>query len=376
MNDTIKRLDEKVDELLVSQQNKEIFQYWKIQEYTAKDHWRGIPRKSIDLDMVPFTVEPEIPLWSQIIGFDILEYYTNPVTYVENTLRMMIYRFENFLDFTCIEKIIPIWLGPPFESTLLGSKGVYVSGESPWLDREPVIKEYEDLDRLQFPDFSKTGLMPMAHTMYSEISEMMEGKYTVVFPEWGRGPFGVAFHIRGFNNLLMDMLMNPSFVHKLMRFITDARMYWITEREKFLHRKIDKGNLYNDEVNCPTLSPVQYEEFVLPYEQELCAFHGGIAYWHSCGDTTKLLDSIRKIPQIDMFHVGPWTDLAETRRVFGKDVALEKCLQPVEDVQMATEGEMQKKLEIIREALDGTAYTVRADGLQLVSGTVEDDVNI
>ena len=97
--------------------------------------------------------------------------------------------------------------------------------------------------------------MPLVHMMYDRISELAEGEYTVVFPEWGRGPFGVAQHIRGLQDLLSDMVLHPDYVRRLMRFITDARKTWTEERARFLGRKVDKGNLYNDEVNCPTLSP-------------------------------------------------------------------------------------------------------------------------
>ena len=372
MISTIAKLDEKIEELIEQQRLSGIANYWEPQEYTAKDHWRGIPRHSKVLDMIPFTVEPEIPMWAAILNFSVKEFYSIPRVYLENTLKMMIYRAEKFQDFTCIEKTIPIWLGAPFEESLFGSKQVLVEGASPWLDREPLIKKQEDLDRLEFPDFYKSGLMPTAHYFYEVIGELTEGKYTVVFPEWGRGPFGVAFHLRGFDNLLIDMLVNPDFVHRLMRFVTDARKHWVSERAKFLGRKIDKGNLYNDEVNCPTLSPEQYKEFVLPYEIELCNFHGGIVYWHSCGDIANLAEGISRIPYLEMLHIGPWTDMKEVRRVFGERVAYEKCLMPTEDVQMATEEEMEKKLEEIRGVLDGTAYTVRADGLQIVSSVDRD----
>ncbi len=367
MTDTIKKLAAKIEELICSSRNQRIIKVWKTQNYTAKDHWRGIPLPSTTLETIPFTVEPELPMWAEILEFDVENFYTDPNSYLENTLRMMIYRFEHFEDFTCIEKTIPVWLGTTLESSLLGSRTIFVKGESPWIDREPLIKDYEDLDRLDYPDFHKSGLMPLVHRMYSEISELVEGNYTVVFPEWARGPFGVAMHIRGLENLLSDMLLKPDFVHRLMRFVTNARKEWIKERAAFLERKVDKGNLYNDEVNCPTISPQQYEEFVLPYEVELSEFHGGITYWHSCGDTTKLLDSIRKISSIEMFHIGPWTDIRQAKRVFGKDTALEKCLMPTEDIQRASEKEMEEKLDNIRAVLDGTSYTVRADGLQVIN---------
>lgn len=373
MTDSIKKLNETIERLINSPRNQEIAKAWKPQEYTAKDHWRGIPLSSTRVRIIPFTVEPEIPMWAKILGFDVKEFYNDPGCYLKNTLSMMIYRFENFQDFTCIEKIIPIWLGTTFESSLFGSKTIFTEGESPWLDREPIIRTQEDLDRLTSPDFYKSGLMPLAHRMYEQINELVKGEYTVVFPEWGRGPFGVAQHIRGMENILVDMILTPDFLHRLLRFVTNARKSWSKERAKFLKRKVDKGNLYNDEVNSPTLSPQQYEEFVLPYEMELCEFYGGISYWHSCGDTTRLLGAIRKIPDIDMFHIGPWTSLREARRVFARYTALEKCLMPTEDIQFISEREMGEKLENIRAILDGVSYTVRADGFQVIS-SLDDDL--
>jgi len=369
----MQKLFDKIDELIESSRNQEILKAWNSQARPTKDHWRGTPFSSKKTKMIPFTVEPEIPMWAKILDFNVKQYYTNPRCYFENNLKMMIYRFEEFQDFTPIEKTIGIWLGASFEASLFGSKTIFMEDEDPWIDREPVIKRYEDLDRLEFPHFCKSGLMPLAHRMYSEMNELAKGEYTIVFPEWRMGPFGVACALRKMENLLADILLNPEFVHKLMQFITEARKEWTKERAKFLKQEVGKGDLDNDEVNSLLLSPKHYEEFVLPYEQELCEFHGGIGYWHSCGDVTKLLNPIRKIPEIDMFHIGPWTDLKEARRVFGESSALEKCLMPTADVQLASETQMEAKLDEIRSALDGSSYTVRADGLQVIN-SVEEDV--
>ena len=111
MTDSIKELTETIDQLIYSPRNQRIIKAWKKQDYTAKDHWRGIPLPSAKSGMIPFTVEPELPMWAQILEFDVQEFYSNPKYYLENTLRMIIYRFENFQDFICVEKTIPIWLG-------------------------------------------------------------------------------------------------------------------------------------------------------------------------------------------------------------------------------------------------------------------------
>lgn len=81
--------------------------------------------------MIPFTVEPEIPMWAKILDFNVKEYYTNPRYYLENNLKMMVYRFEEFQDFTPVEKTVGIWLEATSESSLSGSRTIFMQNESP-----------------------------------------------------------------------------------------------------------------------------------------------------------------------------------------------------------------------------------------------------
>ncbi|MBD3305243.1 hypothetical protein GF339_02730 [candidate division KSB3 bacterium] len=363
----LKGLMDRVREIASEPRNTERVKFWQPQPDTARDHWRGTPRPRAELPRAPITVEPEIPMWAAMLGFKVDEFYTNPATYLKYQLKMMIYRYEHWADETCIGTEVPIWLGATFESSLLGAETIYAPDASPWLDREPVIVTEDDLDRLEYPDFRTSGLMPRAHQYYEVLGELLDDDFKVTFPEWGRSPFGVAFHIRRYEQLALDMATNPDFTHRMMRFITDARKHWVQERAKFLDMSVEKGNLYNDEVNTPTLSPKMFEEFVLPYEQELSAFHGGILYWHSCGETTRLAPLIAKIPNLEMFHVGPWTDPAKTVQAFEGKMPLEFCLHPLRDVQQATEAEMESKLVEIAEACGPCPYTVRADGLQVAT---------
>jgi uroporphyrinogen-III decarboxylase len=115
-----------------------------------------------------------------------------------------------------------------------------------------------------------------------------------------------------------------------------------------------------------------YEEFALPYEKELEEFHGGILYWHSCGNTTAMIPSLAQLKTLQMYHVGPWTDVEEAVRFFGNRVALEVCLHPVRDVQQASEQEMRQVLSRISRACGQTAFTVRADGLQKIYNLTND----
>jgi uroporphyrinogen-III decarboxylase len=371
--DQLKKLQEQVRHIADSHENKEKEKIWAPQAAHARDHWRGMPKRIDESGRVPYTIEPENAMWFDILSYDARDYYTKPDVYLECQLRMSLFRNKYFDDDTVIGKNIPIWLGVPFEPSFFGIEVVFVPDEDPWIGKNPVIHSENDLDRLEYPDFFKSGLMPKAHEMYSAIKELLDDDYSVTFPEWGRSPFAVSLHLRGMGNIVMDMIENPEFVHKLMKFMNESRKRWTTERFKFLGYPVEKGNLYNDEVNCPLLSPSLYKEFILPYEQEMSYFHHGIAYWHSCGITTPLLNLIKQIDGLDMFHVGPWTDFAEANKVFGKTTALEYCQNPISDIYSASEDDIRKKLIYVLNSGKGNAYTIRADGLQK-RYSLEDDL--
>ena len=44
-----------------------------------------------------------------------------------------------------------------------------------------------------------------------------------------------------------------------------------------------KGEILDDDVSVPLISPAIYRDFVFPVEKRLADFHGGVAYWHDCG---------------------------------------------------------------------------------------------
>jgi hypothetical protein len=362
----LQELFERIRELSETPRNRAAAAPWAPQPETARDHWRGVPRVIRAEEPVPYTIEPEVPLWARILGFDVPEFYTNPRTYLEYSLRMAIYRHECFPDCTVVGKQVPIWLGVPFEPSFFGQATIYSSNASPWIGKRPVVRAPEDLKSLRPPDFFRDGLMPTAHRFYQEIGELLPGDFSVLFPEWGRSPYAVALHLRGMDNIVADMLDRPEFARELIGFVGECRKSWTRQRAQLLGQEIAPANLYNDECNCPLLSPRLYEHFVLPGEQELSRFSGGLAYWHSCGDTTQLIPYIARIPNLVMFHVGPWTRLEKALEVLPDSVALEVCLDPVADVQMASPRQMREKLGGIRALCAGRAYTVRADGIQLL----------
>jgi len=355
-----------------SEENQRRIRLWKPSTNTSESYWHARPADS--LSSIPFTIEPEHEMWGKILGFDLDRYYTDGKAYLHADLDMKVYRFENFLDGSPVGRSVSIWMGSGFEAALFGVEQAYAKDKDPWVGREPVLQDKKGLANLPVPDFFESPPMKLAHRMYRDIRALLDDDFQVIMPDWCRGPFGIACHLRGMDKIVMDMIEDPSFVHDLMRRTTDARKKWVRQRADFMGAPVQPAALYNDEVGVPLLSPRFYEKFVLPYEIELSEFFGGITYWHSCGNIVPFQKMIQAIPHVEMIHISPWSDLDQSvANLRGSDIALEVVLHALRDVQSAPAEQITSYLTRIREVTRGVPVTVRADALQLMS-SVEEDV--
>ena len=77
-------------------------------------------------------------------------------------------------------------------------------------------------------------MMPLAHRIYEGLKEVCEPHFKVIFPEWIRGPLGVALFLRGYTDLLLDMTGNLELIHGLMKKVTDERKRYFRMRASFI----------------------------------------------------------------------------------------------------------------------------------------------
>jgi len=367
----IKRLCDHVRKLADTDKNKEKWSLWESTAGLPNIFTRYIPKKN--LSVIPFIADLDREMWAPVLNISIEKIYTDPYLYLEFELSKKIFAFENFNDDNPITKNITIWLGVGFLETLLGlQQEPAQNGHEPWVGKENIIKRKEDLKLLKLPDFYRSGLAPLAHKMYSQIREIVDDDFDVIFPEWDFGPFGIAMHLRGIENLSIDMIEDPEFVHNLMEFLLKAKIHWSQERAKFLGSKIVPLYLANDDINVPIISPQGYKEFILPYEKKISEFHGGIDYWHSCGRIDPLIVYIKEIPKLRMIHISHATDLRKSVEVIGSDNIIEIVLNPIDDVEKATPLQMENKLKEIKTICKGLNFIVRADAFQILTSLEND----
>jgi len=118
-----------------------------------------------------------------------------------------------------------------------------------------------------------------------------------------QGPLRLAGQLRGLEPIMIDMIENKGFLHALLKKTTDVsyfRAYSAIQGGAtllFIGEPVASGNL---------ISPALYEEFGLPYHQELIRRikeHAGVAIiLHICGDTSRMIPELCR-SGADILHV-------------------------------------------------------------------------
>jgi len=354
--DRIKRLVGRIESELGSERNAEIGDKWSA-PVVRHTYAHPVPKRK---DQIPIVADLEYPLWAKVLGFKVRDFYTNPLTYLEKQLEMSLFRYEVFRDDSGLGRTIAIWLGVNFEPSLLGGRSVYPDDFDPLADRSLIVIEDEDsLKELaaREVDFGRSGIMGLAHEFYGRIKEALPPDWKVIFPDWVIGPFGVAACLRGYENILTDLVLAPDFFVKMLDVVSDKWIEFSRKRAKFLGIDVEKLNLHHDDVNCQNFSREAYRKFVFPAEQKLNSFCGGFQYWHSCGDVGKLIDDLLEFKGLVMLDCGGWNDLDIFLEAFERkmidSVGLEKRFNPVKDVIGADERSIRERIKGLYDTARG-----------------------
>ena len=176
------------------------------------------------------------------------------------------------------------------EYEALGAKVNFPENEELPSTNEIMISSIEDIDKLKVPDPEKDGRMPMFLNAVQRINEKVGSE--VIVNGTVVGPFTLAAIMRGFENFVMDLVMEPDFAYKLMEF---ANKVSLSFAESFIKRGV--GLSINESwIAPPLLSPTFYEENVVGYEKTLIQKIKKMGQKNvaliSGGNTTDILDDM------------------------------------------------------------------------------------
>jgi uroporphyrinogen decarboxylase len=213
-----------------------------------------------------------------------------------------------------------------------------------------IVLENLDVDGLHIPDPSN----PERFMHFKPLIEAQSNRYILV--KISRCLFERGWSLRGMENLMMDFIINPLFVHELFESIADFNLKLLENLKSY---PID-GVRFSDDWGGQRgllMSPETWRIFIKPYLKRMYDRAHSLGYdvfIHTCGDVTLLLDDLIEIG-VDVFNpfqpevmdIGNIIERYAGRLAFNGGLSIQKTL-PFGDPDEVRR-EVRNRLKLARE---------------------------
>ena len=180
-----------------------------------------------------------------------------------------------------------------------------------------------------------------------------------------------AVFMRGMQELLLDLHLNPAFVHELLRSIAD----YILETMRILFEKFNFDAVFvSDDYgmqNSMMMSPESWREFVKPYLSEIYSFakaNGRAITHHSCGYIYPIIPDLIDIG-LDILHpIQPEAmDIYALKREFGKDLTLNGGVNTQRLLPYGTESEIREEVKRLKDEMGKGGGYILEPGITILA---------
>ena len=318
--------------------------------------------------------------WVELLPDDQLRLQDPLLRPWERGLRQRIYSWEHFSDDQVIDSTFSV--GHVYENTGWGveptdrhsdtSRGSYV-----W---DAPIKELSDLDRLHFPevivDWQATQRnLELAQDMFGDILavELRTGFW------WSLGLMNAWARLRGLEQLMIDMVADPQWMHRACKFLADGRLHFLDNLQAQGLLSLNNGNHYvgsghfgfTDELpaegyqhnqvrtqdmwgfteaqEITAVSPEMHWAFALQYEVPIHQ-RFGLTYYGCCEPLEKKFDYVKRLPNLRAVSISPWCDREIAAEVLGAEYIYAWKPHPAHLAAVRFDGEYVRAY--IRETLE------------------------
>lgn len=331
-------------------------------------------QNQIRLDRQPsVTFGIEEPMtWVRLWNLDTPRFYSDPLYYIETVLRQKLWRWDNFPEDNLPMSLdLPASLSMYPEYTFIGME-LYFSPEGiPTIQTDHAMTRNPDLGLLKPVDFKTSGWMPRVLRWWDDLNRIIAGRLKVTYNMiWWRGSLDLAMQMRGYDNLMLDVVERPQFVHDFIDYLTEQRCRWWGAYSQYFGLPLKPTDIGDDWLNVPFISPGFFRDFILPGYKQLEAFHGGINSIHSCGNQAPLQRYLLEIKSLPTLEVSPWTSLEKSLANIPENKRLMIGVHP-NDVLFATPEQMETSLRDIAAACAGRRFDIGTSGLTPILETHE-----
>jgi MtaA/CmuA family methyltransferase len=230
------------------------------------------------------------------------EYYLDYRVLVDANMAML----EDFeLD------IVQAISDPYRETHDLGGDIIFEPDHNPMCPHPPIV-EYDDVKKLTFVAPEDGPRMSDRLKALRAFRDKVGGEVPIM--GWVEGAFAQGADVRGINEIMVDVSIEPDWVIELLEKLVEVEIAFAREQIKAGADIIGLGDAAASMINRD-----MYQKFALPYEQRIfAAVHemGALGRLHICGRTTHLLDLMVTCGAdiIDVDWMVPFDKAAETFR--------------------------------------------------------------
>jgi MtaA/CmuA family methyltransferase len=229
----------------------------------------------------------------------------------------------------------------------LGAEMVYPR-DTPPFSKRPLIRGEADLLKLGRPDPTAKGSRQADRLLAVRLLAGAAGKECLI-GGWVDMPFAEACSLFGLTEFMLLLVDQPALAHAILD--------WVTVRViDFARAQVEAGAplIGAGDAAASLVSPEQYREFVLPYEQRVSqAVHaaGGWVKLHICGQTTHLLEDMVR-SGADLSNVDHLVPFETACAVYGRhQLCFKGNLDPVSEMMQSTpEACLARCRDLIRQA--------------------------
>lgn len=232
------------------------------------------------------------------------------------------------------------------------------------LCRQPLLQELGDLQHLTRPDPATGRRMSDRLQAVRYMKERAGGEVPVM--GWVEGALAEAADLRGVNNILLDLYLNPGWLKELLETCVEVATAFALAQVAAGADIIGLGDAV-----ASLISPVMYREFALPYEQRVFAAvkeQGALTRLHICGNTTHILADMVQTGA-DIIDLDWMVNLGQAAAVFRDGPAVCGNFNPVAVMQQGTPEQVrQATLDCLRL---GGSRSFSAAGCEIPDRTPE-----
>jgi len=244
---------------------------------------------------------------------------------------------------------------------------------------DPPIKKEEDIAKLVKPHHIINEEATAQN--FQKVQDVIGDILTV---DLDRGPAYRGFtadlstdaaHLRGLEQMMLDMVERPEWLHRFMRFLMEGVLTTHDEAERAgdwrLTNSYNQAMPYSLELPDPKpnsesvtrdklwcfcaaqeyawVSPAMHEEFLLRYQIPIMEKFGLVAYG-CCEDLTKKLDMLKQIPRLRRIAITPQADVAASAENLQRDYVL--SWRPNPSLMICNGFDRERVASIITEAME------------------------